>query len=255
MENMSATVERYPFIAMDTEFPGVVAKPIGHFRNLTDRIYQTLRCNVNLLRLIQVGLTFCDKDGVLAEPVCTWQLNFKFSLEDDLYAPDSIELLQNSGFDFERHSKDGIEVEAFGELLMMSGMVLTPDVRWLTFHAGYDFAYLVRILTGRPLPTTEQTFFIDLHTFFPHVFDIKYLMKSSRDFKGGLDQLAEELEVDRIGTAHQAGSDSLLTQATFFKLMRNSFRDDMEKGTFDEKYSGMIHSLGQYTRPTDVVLS
>lgn len=36
-------VERHPFVAMDTEFPGVVARPVGNFRNSGEYHYQTLR--------------------------------------------------------------------------------------------------------------------------------------------------------------------------------------------------------------------
>jgi CCR4-NOT transcription complex subunit 7/8 len=51
-------VDRYNYVAMDTEFPGVVARPIGNFTSTSDYHYQTLRCNVDLLRIIQLGLTF-----------------------------------------------------------------------------------------------------------------------------------------------------------------------------------------------------
>eukprot|EP00966_Prymnesium_polylepis_P127526 2949632-Prymnesium_polylepis.1 len=65
---------------MDTEFPGVVARPIGTFKSSSDFHYQTLRCNVDLLKIIQLGLTFCNEEGELAPGVCTYQFNFKFSL-------------------------------------------------------------------------------------------------------------------------------------------------------------------------------
>ena len=39
----------------DTEFPGVVARPVGSFKSSNDYRYQTLRCNVDLLRIIQLG--------------------------------------------------------------------------------------------------------------------------------------------------------------------------------------------------------
>ena len=48
---------------MDTEFPGVVARPLGDFSASSDYLYQTLRCNVDLLKLIQLGICFCDADG------------------------------------------------------------------------------------------------------------------------------------------------------------------------------------------------
>ncbi|CAO3667465.1 unnamed protein product [Rhizopus stolonifer] len=56
-------VEDYPYLAMDTEFPGV-----------------TLRCNVDLLKIIQLGVTFANQYGNLPGNICTWQFNFKFSL-------------------------------------------------------------------------------------------------------------------------------------------------------------------------------
>ena len=58
----------------------MVARPIGTFKSSSDFHYQTLRCNVDLLKIIQLGLTFCNEDGELAPGVCTYQFNFKFSL-------------------------------------------------------------------------------------------------------------------------------------------------------------------------------
>ena len=65
----------------DTEFPGVVARPIGSFKSSSDFHYQTLRCNVDLLKIIQIGLTLCNEEGQLAPGICTFQFNFKFSLK------------------------------------------------------------------------------------------------------------------------------------------------------------------------------
>ena len=67
--------------SQDTEFPGVVARPIGSFGSHTDYHYQTLRCNVDLLKLIQLGLTFADEAGNLVEDCPTWQFNFQCDLE------------------------------------------------------------------------------------------------------------------------------------------------------------------------------
>lgn len=59
-----------------------------------------------------------------------------------MYAQDSIDLLTRSGIEFKRHEQNGIDVSHFGELLMSSGIVLTDNIKWITFHSGYDFGYL-----------------------------------------------------------------------------------------------------------------
>lgn len=74
MTKIRDIVDRYPYVAMDTEFPGVVARPIGNFKNSSDYHFQTLRCNVDLLKIIQLGLTFCDSKGQLPEGIQTWYL-------------------------------------------------------------------------------------------------------------------------------------------------------------------------------------
>lgn len=72
------------------------------------------------------------------------------------------------------------------------------------------------------------------------MYDVKYLMKSCKNLKGGLQELANELEVQRIGPQHQAGSDSLLTGQTFFKMKEMFFEDDID----DSKYLGHVYGLG-----------
>lgn len=67
-------------VHQDTEFPGVVVRPIGEFRSTVDYQYQLLRCNVDLLKIIQLGLTFMNEDGDYPPGTTTWQFNFKFNL-------------------------------------------------------------------------------------------------------------------------------------------------------------------------------
>lgn len=82
MEYIANILNEYNFISMDTEFPGVVARPTGSFNTSKEYHYQTLRCNVNLLKIIQLGLTFCNGKGQLPKDgKCCWQFNFKFSLK------------------------------------------------------------------------------------------------------------------------------------------------------------------------------
>jgi CCR4-NOT transcription complex subunit 7/8 len=225
---------------MDTEFPGIVARPLGNFRTQSEFVYQTLRCNVDLLRVIQLGITLSDEHGNLPPGICTWQFNFKFNLDEDTYAQDSIDLLTNSGIDFRQHKSRGIDVNDFGELVMTSGLVLLPEVRWISFHSGYDFGYFLKVLTCNPLPAEEGDFFELLCIFFPNFYDIKHMMKSCKSLKGGLQDIADDLGLDRIGTQHQAGSDSLLTLQAFFKIRHMFFEEKIDDG----KYQGLLYGLG-----------
>lgn len=135
-----------------------------------------------------------------------------------MYAQDSIDLLTNSGIQFKKHEEDGIDPIEFAELLMSSGIVLMDNIKWLCFHSGYDFGYLLKLLTDQNLPADESDFFELLHIYFPNIFDIKYLMKSCKNLKGGLQEVADQLELRRVGPQHQAGSDALLTGMAFFKM-------------------------------------
>merc|ERR1719158_1801768 len=65
-------------------------------------------------------------------------------------------------------------------------------------------------------------------------------MKSCKNLKGGLQEVANELEVRRVGPQHQAGSDALLTGQTFFRMKEMFFEDDID----DSKYCGHLFGLG-----------
>lgn len=51
-----------------------------------------------------------------------------------MYAQESIELLDRSGIKFKQHEEHGIDVEDFAELLITSGIVLSDEIKWLSFH-------------------------------------------------------------------------------------------------------------------------
>ena len=95
-----------------------------------------------------------------------------------------------------------------------------------------------------------------LALYFPALYDIKYLMKSCKTLKGGLQEVADELQVRRVGKSppptaavprseltprppgpqHQAGSDALLTGRAFFKIRALFFDGIVEP----DRFSGMI---------------
>jgi hypothetical protein len=163
-------------------------------------------------------MTICDEFGNYPEDVSTWQFNLKFDVNYEKSSQESIDLLTHSGIDFQRLATHGIDIQHFGEYLITSGLLLNDELNWISFHGIYDFAYLLKVLTGLPLPESEVIFFDSLKIYFPHYYDIRYLVRFYENFKGSLSKLGQELKLNRIGIQHQAGSDSILTSEIFFKL-------------------------------------
>lgn len=217
MANIRHLIEKYKYVAMDTEFPGVVAKPIGSFRSQSSFAYQQLRYNVDMLSIIQLGISLSDENGKRPEPTHTWQFNFCFDLDTDMYSQESIDLLIQAKINFKFHAKKGIDIKEFGSLLMTSGLVMSDSIVWISFHSAYDFAYLIKVLSGNHMPESEEDFYRFMNVLFPTFYDFKYLLSSTEHSRKGLQEISNDLGVYREGTAHQAGSDALLTSMAFFK--------------------------------------
>lgn len=219
MVNIRQLIKKYNYVAMDTEFPGVVAKPLGNFKSQSSFAYQQLRCNVDILNIIQLGISISDEHGHRPEPVHTWQFNFFFNLEGDMYSQESIDLLIGAQLDFKRHVDNGIDPRDFGCLLFTSGLVMSEHIVWVSFHSAYDFAYLIKILTGNLMQEKEEDFYRFMNALFPVFYDFKYLIRATDHVRKGLQEISNDLGVNREGTAHQAGSDALLTSLAFFKSL------------------------------------
>ena len=133
----------------------------------------------------------------------------------------------------------------FGELIMTSGLVLDERVVWTSFHSGYDYGYLLKLLTSMPLPNDEKDFFDLLLKYFPTIYDIKYMTSLVDGYWGGLQKTADDLGAVRIGPEHQAGSDALLTMSTYFALARDKFTTpENDKVIDDSKYKNELFGYG-----------
>ena len=203
---------------MDTEFPGIVYS----ISDLSDDFYyKSLKLNVDSLKLIQLGITLSNEKGEYPTPYRTWQFNFEFDYTKDKSSQSSMLLLMSSGINFNKMKKNGINHKKFIELFKNSGLVLNPNIHWISFHGSYDFAYLLSNLLGNSLPKNEKEFTQILGLFFPNHYDIRILVKSKNYLKGSLNKLANYLDVEREGKIHQAGSDSLVTIEVFWRLIKN----------------------------------
>ena len=226
MEKISKLIEQYRFVGMDTEFSGFFIKspPVSASQEVK---YQTERENVNRMKLIQIGITLGDDQGGIPTPICTWQFNFRFNITNDMQTTDSINLLKQAGIDFDKFERDGIEMNDFIALFYGSGLIMNERVIWITFQAGYDIAYLVKLVSALPLPRTDADYERTVRTYFPHYYDLRYIMQQTVQNVGSLQNLAKELNVTRSGTMHQAGSDSYVTLLAYYKAMKKYFNGQL----------------------------
>ena len=244
IKNISNYLTQYPYIGMDTEFPGVIYPcPVA----TEDFYYAYTKVNVDKLKLIQLGITLTNDKGEYPPGVCTWQFNLHFDLEKDQHSNESISMLYNSGIDFKLMKNKGIPHSIFAEYLLISGLVLNEKITWICFNGSSDFAYLLKYLINDLLPPEEKDFIELINLYFPNLYDIKYLVNDSETYKGGLNKLAKELDVERSGEIHQAGSDSQVTSDVFFRLVRNNVisQNELNKG------KNVIYGIGQGNNMTE----
>ncbi|KAK2947626.1 putative CCR4-NOT transcription complex subunit 8 [Blattamonas nauphoetae] len=234
LDDISRLLDDYPFVAFDTEFSGEVFRPELVSGNIA---YDRIKINTDRLRLIQVGITLANHKGEHPSPIYIWQFNLELSTQSDYCAVDSGNLLLDADFNFGKHEAEGIKLLQFGERLTTSNLVLNDNVKWVSFSASYDFAYLVKVLTNDKLPNTEEEFTKLMRIFFPVLYDIKIITQTKRS----LNHLAKEYGVERIGTNHQAGSDSAVTLEVFFRILRTKFQNELPP----DSYNGLISGIGQ----------
>uniref|UniRef100_A0AC35GNV8 Poly(A)-specific ribonuclease n=1 Tax=Panagrolaimus sp. PS1159 TaxID=55785 RepID=A0AC35GNV8_9BILA len=76
-ERIRDIITDYPFVAFDTEFPGIVGTPTGAYQSKEEFQYNQIICNVNILKLIQVGFCLTNAKGELPPGGDIWQFNFE----------------------------------------------------------------------------------------------------------------------------------------------------------------------------------
>ena len=241
IKNLSSLLDKYNYIGMDTEFPGTVFVA----ENMTDDFYyKALKKNVDKLKLIQLGVTLTNEKGEFPKnyPYHTWQFNLEFDKSTELYKADSINLLEECGINFNKLKKKGIKHYIFAQYFMTSNLVLNPDIVWVSFQGSYDFGYLLKLLINTEMPEKEEEFTNLLNLYFINYYDIRMLVKGNDNYYyGGLNKLAEQLNIRREGKIHQAGSDSVVTISVFFKLKKDRIINNKNL----EEYKNVLHGIGK----------
>lgn len=200
---LRATAERGGgvVVACDTEFPGILQE--APYASSSQEHYQALRNSVDHLTPIQVGLAVAGSDGDLRG---VWAFNLWFDERHDAHTKQALQFLRNAGLDFPRHATEGIDPKLFGARLAASRLVRFSQepVLWLTFSGTYDWAFLLKLLLGVPLPATEEAFEAALRAYIPRRHELREQLRH-----GSLERLSWEHGLQRVGPAHNAGSDAL----------------------------------------------
>jgi hypothetical protein len=264
MEEIAALVDEYSYISMvsafsvfivrdlnwfltnmqDTEYPGTVYVPPNTENEFE---YNMIKANCDHLRLIQVGISLTNAHGdTPAGETVAWQFNLFFDEAKEQSIDDSMSMLRQSGFNFEKHKTDGIPHELLAEYLITSGLCMNRRNHWITFHGGVDFGYLLRHLMGTELPQKQDEFLECLKWYFGNFYDCKEIKREIDFLSGGLGKLAKELDVDRIGTMHQAGSDAVVTAGVYFKLKAKLQKMWNAAGPkIEERVNGKLYGIGE----------
>jgi len=205
--------EPAPVLALDTEFPGFLRE--DRPRAAPSVRYRTLRANVDSLRPIQLGIAVGGANGSRRG---AWTFNLWFDLSKEWYTTQSIAFLHAAGVDFPRHAVEGLNPDVLAWRLTTSPLLgcnrISAIPEWVTFSGWYDWGYLLKLVTGRPLPSQLIDFDRQLDALCPQRHELQETLPC-----GSLDSLCKTHGVMRRGLAHTAGSDALATLELFYRVV------------------------------------
>ncbi|CAH01890.1 CCR4-NOT core DEDD family RNase subunit POP2 [Kluyveromyces lactis] len=263
-------IEQYKVISISTEFVGTIARPIGNFRSKTDYHYQTMRSNVDLLTPIQIGLSLSDLQGNKPDNFpSTWQFNFHFDVTKETVNSESLELLKKSGVILERHQQNGVDFDEFAQLMMDSGLLLNDEVTWISYHAAYDYGFLINRLMNTNMPNNKEDFEWWVQKYIPTSYDLNlinklvhevtqqhphppplHLLQSQQQQQQNqqqqytLELLADELGIPIFPLFSSAAGQSLLALLAYTQLGKLSLYK-LRNGTDFSYYKNLIYGITQ----------
>ncbi|KAJ2853579.1 hypothetical protein GGI22_004815 [Coemansia erecta] len=207
--SIRSIISRAKFVAIDTEFTGLVLSNASRVFRLNTAEWVTratdmkdkYRAMANVAKthaLLSMGLSVYSRRHVTV-PGSFNVNNFNFTLQaqnSHLINPTSMSFLARAGFDLTKQAARGIryfsgpnpdpvvvkteEINEEGKMIREIFLDLVRLRKPLVIHNGlFDLVYLYQSFFG-PLPDTYESFVYDLHEMFPGgIYDTKFIAESA----------------------------------------------------------------------------
>ncbi|KAJ2552681.1 hypothetical protein EV175_003221 [Coemansia sp. RSA 1933] len=208
-DNIRSIIARARFVAIDTEFTGLVisnasrvfrlntADWVTRATDIKDR-YKAMTNVAKTHALLSMGLSVYSRRHV-SVPGSFNVNNFNFTLQSQnshLINPTSMSFLARTGFDLTKQAAQGIryfsgpnpdpvavkteEINEEGRMIREIFLDLVRLRKPLIIHNGlFDLVYLYQSFFG-PLPDTYESFVYDLHEMFPGgIYDTKFIAENA----------------------------------------------------------------------------
>lgn len=219
MYSLKENLVHYTCISLDTEFPGFIYDQ----SNSSGTAYERTKLNVDIMQLIQVGISLSTPSGDRCSTV--YQFNLKWNIDIANYSAPSVQMLASAGLDFAGCAQQGIAHSDFSQALQWLGILHNPFYTFVAFDGKYDFAYLVSLFSSdqygkKPLPDTVEEFMKYVTYYFPCILDLKVIAASLFRFNGGLRALDNALGNASLRLYHQGGYDALVTTNCFHAMLK-----------------------------------
>ncbi|THU55375.1 hypothetical protein C4D60_Mb11t05890 [Musa balbisiana] len=203
--NHASLVDRFSYVAFDTEFPGFLYSTRRPHRLLPPSLrYAILKANVDEMDLVNSASPSSTPPATspTSAPAAG---SVRVGVQLPGIRPSDATPTRRTpstcsapvASDFDRLPLYGIDSGHFAAHLYRSGLVAhcrfcrPHSTRWIAFHSCYDFAYLIKVLgNGRPLPDTLEEFLGLVNLLFGETVDLKHMMRGCKGLFGGLENVA-----------------------------------------------------------------
>ena len=69
----------------------------------------------------------------------------------------------------------------FGEYFFKCGLIMNENLHWISYHGSFDYGYFYRLIKIALLPEYQEEFLQETKLFFPHNYDMKYMINKRFD--------------------------------------------------------------------------